>query len=49
MNKTLSAVVSKIQVGILASIFAAAATAQMGGTVVESQGFTPGQQNQATT
>ena len=49
MNKTLSAVVSKIQVGILASIFAAAATAQMGGTVVESQGFTPGQQDQATT
>ena len=49
MNKTLSAVVSKIQVGILASIFASAATAQMGGTVVESQGFTPGQQNQATT
>ena len=49
MNKTLSAVVSKIQFGILASIFAAAATAQMGGTVVESQGFTPGQQNQATT
>jgi len=49
MNKTLSAVVSKIQVGILASIFASAATAQMGGTVVESQGFTPGQQDQATT
>ena len=49
MNKTLSAVVSKIQVGILASIFASAVTAQMGGTVVESQGFTPGQQNQATT
>ena len=49
MNKTLSAVVSKIQVGILASIFASAATAQMGGTVVASQGFTPGQQDQATT
>jgi len=48
MNKTLSAVISKIQVGILASIFAAAATAQVGGAVVESQGFTPGQQNQET-
>ncbi|MED5411617.1 MAG: tetratricopeptide repeat protein [Pseudomonadota bacterium] len=46
MNKTLSAVVSKIQVSILASIFAAAAAAQGGGVVVESQGFTPGQQNQ---
>ena len=46
MNKTLSAVVSKIQVSILASIFAAAAAAQGGGAVVESQGFTPGQQNQ---
>ena len=49
MNKTLSAVVSKIQVGILASIFASAVTAQMGGTVGESQGFTPGQQNLAST
>ncbi|NKB31921.1 MAG: tol-pal system protein YbgF [Pseudomonadales bacterium] len=48
MNRTLSAVVSKIQVGILASIFASAATAQVGGTVVESQGFTPGQQSQST-
>ena len=46
MIKTLSAVVSKIQVSILASIFAAAAAAQGGGAVVESQGFSPGQQNQ---
>jgi len=47
MNRTLSAVVSRVLVSLLASIFAATATAQVGGAVVESQGFTPGQQAQS--
>ncbi|MDD9889334.1 MAG: tol-pal system protein YbgF [Gammaproteobacteria bacterium] len=49
MNRTLGVVASRVLVGSLASIFAVAATAQVGGAVVESQGFTPGQASQANT
>jgi tol-pal system protein YbgF len=48
MNRTLLAVVSKILFGILTGILASAAAAQGAGSVVESQGFTPGQQTQSS-
>ena len=48
MNKTLVAAVSKIPVILCASILTTAAAAQGVGSVVESQGFTPGQSPQTT-
>ena len=44
MNKTLTAAVNRILIGISASILVSAAAAQGTGAVIESQGFTPGQQ-----
>jgi tol-pal system protein YbgF len=48
MNKTLTAAVNRILIGISASILVSTAVAQGIGAVVESQGFTPGQQAQSS-
>ena len=48
MNRNLLAVVSKILFGIITSILASTTAAQGAGSVVESQGFTPGQQTQSS-
>ncbi|MDG2250691.1 MAG: tol-pal system protein YbgF [Gammaproteobacteria bacterium] len=48
MNKTLTAAVNRILIGISASILVSAAAAQGTSAVVESQGFTPGQQAQSS-
>jgi len=48
MNKTLTAAVNRVLIGILASILVSATAAQGAGAVVESQGFTPGQQAQSS-
>lgn len=48
MNKTLTAAVNRILIGISASILVSTAAAQGIGAVVESQGFTPGQKAQSS-